>query len=348
MRRLLFITALLLLGTIPVQAARYAGEFLEIGVGARGTAMGGAMTAHTGEGSSFYWNPAGMSYVQGLQVSGMYADLWEGLADYSVAGVTLPITGAVFSVNWVRLGVSDIEEHPDYDQLMLLPENQRYVVIDGDTSYYNSVQEYLLLTGAAPAGMLSNSESAVFFTFSRLNRWTLDLGWSYFQIPLEMPIGASVKLINHKLGDASASGVGADFGMQIRFRMDDVFYEKWRAKIAWGFNYQDATRTAVDWGEGNEDAIPANFRTGVALIQKLPGSDSEATLSYDSEFRWERTHHFGLEYRYAKTLSVRGGFWGDDWTAGAGISIWRATIDYAYLSRDLGTTHRVSAAFRIR
>jgi len=338
MRRLILLLAALPLLSMPACAARYAGEFLEIGVGARAVAMGGAMSAHADDALSFYWNPAGTGYVRGLQVSGMYADLWNGLANYSTAGVALPLSGTVFSANYVRLSVPDIQEHPDYAD----PRNR---VLNGDTL---TVQEYLLATGAAPRGVFSDNESALFLTLARLNRATIDFGWSYFQIPIEIPVGASVKFINHSLGGASGSGMGADFGGQLRVKTSDLFTEKWKATLAWGFVLQDATNTAVDWGENNKDAMPLNFRTGAALIQKMPGRHSQAVLSWDTEHRWERTRHFGLEYQYEGVLAVRGGFWGEQWTAGAGLSVWRACVDYAYLSRELGSTHRVSISLRVR
>jgi hypothetical protein len=346
-KRLLLLSLLFFIANC-ARAERYAGEFLEIGVGGRAAAMGGAMTAHVSDGTSFYWNPAGGGYIQGIQVAGMYADLWEGLANYSVAGIALPVTGSVFSINWVRLGVPDIEQHPDYEQLLLLPDFQRYVIRDGDTIYYDTVQEYLMATGGAPEGVFTDAESAIFFSFAKLNQFTLDLGWSYFTLPMEMPIGGSVKLINQSLGDATGTGIGADFGMQFRFPLDEIVHEAWRAKFAWGFNLQDVTRTAVDWGENNKDAIPLNFRSGAALTQKLPGKRSQLTIAYDTEKRWERRRHIGLEYSIENVLSLRGGFWHDEWTAGAGISIWRAQVDYAYYVRDLGTTHRVSFALKLK
>jgi hypothetical protein len=330
--------AFCLLAAAPAWALRYAGEFLEIGVGARAVGMGGAMTAHANDAMSFYWNPAGQGYVSGVQVAGMYADLWDGLANYSVAGITLPVSGAVFSANYIRLGVPDIGEHPDYT----LPGNR---IINGDTL---SIQEYLLATGANPRGVFGDNESAIFLTFAKLNRFTLDFGWSYFAMPIEIPIGANVKIINQSLHGAKGSGIGADLGAQIRIRMQDLLWEKWKAQIAWGFNVQDLTRTSIDWGENNKDAIPLNFRNGVALIQKMPGKDSKLILAYDSEKRWDHTDHFGLEYQYEQVLSLRGGVWNHEWTAGAGVSVWRATVDYAYLSRELGNTHRVSLALKLR
>lgn len=338
MKRVWIGLGLLILCATTAQAAKYAGEFLEIGVGARAVGMGGAMTAHADDGLGFYWNPAAIGYVSGPQAQGMYADLWDGLANYSVVGITLPASGAVLGVNYIRLSVPNIEEHPNY-------ADSRNRVINGDTL---SVQEYLLATGAAPHGIFADNESAVFVTFAKLNRVTLDFGWAYFQLPLEIPVGASAKFISHSLGEASGSGIGADFGMQIRIGMQDLVAEKWKANLAWGFNWQDATRTAVDWGENNKDAIPPNFRHGFAFTQKLPGRRSQILASYDTEYRWEQTHHLGLEYRMEGVLALRGGLWGDEWTAGAGISVWRATVDYAYLSRELGNTHRVSLSLRLR
>jgi len=252
----------------------------------------------------------------------------------------MPLTGAVLGVNWVRLGVPDIQRHPDYDNL------QFPMVVGNDTVY--SVAEYLIATGAAPQGTFADNESAIFLTFAKQNAFTLDLGWSYFQVPIEMPIGANVKIINQKLGSDGGSGIGADFGMQIRIPMSSLVAEGWKAKFAYGFNWQDATRTAVDWGDNNKDAIPSNFRNGFALIQEMPGRDNRLTVSYDFENRWNLTHHAGLEYTHGNVISVRGGLWDNEWTAGAGLSLWRATVDYAYFTRDLGTTHRVSLSLRLK
>ncbi len=167
-----------------------------------------------------------MGYVTGIQATGMYADLWDGLANFSSTGVTLPVTGSVFAINYVRLGVPDIQKHPDYDlavaEILARAPAFRFVVVDGDTIFINSVQEYLAATGASPAGLFSDTESAIFFTFAKYNQFTLDLGWSYFTIPLEMPIGLNLKLLNNKLGESSGTGIGADGGIQFRFPLDEI------------------------------------------------------------------------------------------------------------------------------
>lgn len=349
------ILALLLISlslTVPVRAAKYAGEFLELGVGARGIAMGGAMAAHTYDGSSFYWNPAGMGFVSGIQATGMYADLWDGLANFSSTGITLPVTGSVFAINYVRLGVPDIEEHPNYDAdvaaILARDPAFRYVVVNGDTVYINSVQEYLLATGGAPKGLFSDTESALFFTFAKYNQFNLDLGWSYFTMPVELPIGVNVKLINNKLGSASGTGIGVDGGMQARFPLDEIVDQHWKAKFSYGFVVKDATRTEVDWGEGVKDAVPLNIYSSLALEQKMPGRNSRLTLAYETEKRYERRRHGGIEYNFENVLFLRGGIWHDEWSAGAGFAFWRMSADYAYYARDLGTTHRVSVSIKLK
>ncbi|MBK6911128.1 MAG: hypothetical protein IPH10_09410 [bacterium] len=352
MKNILLSALLLLLVSSSAHAAKYAGEFLELGVGARGIAMGGAMAAHTYDGSSFYWNPAGMGYVTGIQATGMYADLWDGLANFSSTGITLPVTGSVFAINYVRLGVPDIQAHPNYDdvvnEILARAPAFRYVVVDGDTVYINSVQEYLLATGAAPDGLFTDNESALFFTFAKYNQFTMDLGWSYFTVPMEMPIGLNLKLINNKLGDASSTGIGADAGIQFRFPLDEIILENWRAKLSYGAVVKDATRTEVDWGEGVKDAVPTNFYSSVSLEQKMPGRNSRLTIAYETEKRYERRRHTGIEYNFENVLSLRGGLWHDEWSAGAGVSFWRMSADYAYYARDLGTTHRVSVSIKLK
>ncbi|MCC6477050.1 hypothetical protein IT157_08340 [bacterium] len=351
MRRLTL--TLLLAGLLQsAQAAKYAGEFLDIGVGARGIAMGGAMAAHTYDGSSFYWNPAGMGYVTGIQATGMYADLWDGLANFSSTGVTLPVTGSVFAINYVRLGVPDIQEHPNYDnvvsQILSQPAPFRYVVVEGDTFYVNSVQEYLLATGGAPAGYFSDTESALYFTFAKHNQWTLDLGWSYFTLPLEMPIGVNVKLLNQKLADKTGTGIGVDAGVQWRFPLDEIIMENWKAKLSYGIVWKDLSKTSVDWGEGVEDQMPSNLHSSVAIEQKMPGRNSRVTVAYETDKAYEWRRHLGLEYSFENVIALRGGLWHNEWAAGAGVNFWRVTADYAYYTRELGTTHRVSISIRVK
>jgi len=318
-------------------AARYAGEFLQIGIGARPLGMGGAFVALANDHSAFYWNPAGVGNIQTIQFSGMYLPLFDGLAALHNIGFALPITGAVAAVNWIRLAVNDIPEYPDYSNL---PIEVR--------------QELIQTSQGQPLGTFSDREDAYYLTFAKMSKFDIDLGWALFTIPVEIPIGLNLKIIRHVLYHAEATGLGADVGMQIKLPLDVMFDRAWLGTFAWGFNFQDFTRTGINWGGGNSDAIPSNFKNGVAYVQPLHFAASTISVMYDVDQRYERVNRFGIEYGYQDWMGLRTGWVGDEWTAGAGFKIpipmmaWTLQVDYAYQNHDLGAFHRISATLSAR
>ena len=317
--------------------ARYAGEFLQIGIGARPLGMGGAFVATANDHSAFYWNPAGVGNIQTIQFSGMYLPLFDGLAALHNIGFALPITGAVVSVNWIRLAVNDIPEYPDYFNYSV---GQRQ----------DSIQIHL----GQPLDYFTDREDAYILTFAKMNKFNLDLGWALFSIPVEVPIGLNFKVIRHVLHRSEATGIGADIGMQVKIPLDVMFDRPWLGTFAWGFCYQDFTRTGIDWGGGNSDAIPSNFKNGVAYIQPLIFAESTIAVMYDVDQRYERVQRLGVEYLYRDWLGLRGGLISDEsssadnWTAGAGFKfpvpllLWKFQVDYAYQGHELGAFHRIS------
>lgn len=338
-----FAAALLIPAEVP--ATRYAGEFLEIGVGGRALGMGGAYCALAEDPSSFYWNPAGLARVPRLSVWGMYAnqfgDLGDPLAQHSVLGVVFPFSEAALGVHWVRLAVDDIPIFPDYSE---------------DAGY--SFEERKQLINGVPQGFFNDSEDALFISFARMNKFNLDFGWSFFVLPLEVPLGINLKMIRQKLYTSEAFGIGADAGIQLRFSLLDMFGKPFIGQVAIGVTYQDFSKTGIDWGGGNTDVITQNLRVGLAYHQPIPALKSEFNVERVSNTRYPYDGRLGLEYIWNKTLAFRFGFtrldwgelvsglWGDidfgTWTAGAGIHLWRITCDYAFLKAELGNVHRLS------
>jgi hypothetical protein len=323
-------------------AARYAGEFLQIGIGARALGMGGAFVAIANDHSAFYWNPAGTGNIQTIQFSGMYLPLFDGLAALHNVGFALPITGAVVAVNWIRLAVNDIPEYPDiyFDIAHRLNLSGR--------------QAFVQSPDGRPIDFFSDREDAYILTFAKMSKFNLDLGWALFSIPIEIPIGLNFKIIRHVLYQSEATGIGADIGMQVKIPLGTMFDRPWMGDFAWGFNYQDFTRTGIDWGGGNSDAIPSNFKTGVAYVQPLRFAASTITVAYDVDQQYQRVNRFGLEYGYQDWIGLRTGWVDDQWTAGAGLKFplpmmaWSLEVDYAYQSHDLGNFHRISATLSAR
>jgi hypothetical protein len=78
------IVSMLILFSVAIKAADYAGDMLSIGVGARALGMGGAFAAVADDASTMYWNPAGMVNVKGVEVSSVKLIGTQGLnSDYT-------------------------------------------------------------------------------------------------------------------------------------------------------------------------------------------------------------------------------------------------------------------------
>ncbi|TKJ42350.1 hypothetical protein CEE37_01325 [candidate division LCP-89 bacterium B3_LCP] len=346
------VTALFSLLLIPFADAngtRYAGEFLEIGVGGRALGMGGAYCALADDPSSFYWNPAGLARVPSISIWGMYSnqfgELGDPLASYSVLGAVIPVTGAALGIHWVRLAVDQIPIFPDYSE---------------DAGY--SLEQRKQFINGIPTGYFGDSEDALFISFAKMIKFNLDLGWAFFVIPVEIPYGVNLKMVRQKLYDQEAFGIGADAGLQIKFALSDMFGKKYLGDFLIGMTYQDFSKTGIDWGEGNADVITQNFRFGIAYHQEIPKLNSEFNIERVSNTRYPYEGRFGMEYTWDKMLSLRFGFsrldWGelttgrwDDidfgvWNAGAGIRFWHMTCDYAFLKAELGNAHRLSIIYQ--
>lgn len=108
---------------------KYSNEFLNIGAGARGLAMGGAVIATPGDVYSPMWNPAGLIDIdRDWQGAAMHAEYFESIAKYDYIAFAKPIDnkGGVFAISIVRLGVDNIlnttqlidaEGNIDYDKI---------------------------------------------------------------------------------------------------------------------------------------------------------------------------------------------------------------------------------------
>lgn len=130
MKKLFF--AVLVTSTVYSEAQivrKYSNEFLNIGAGARGLAMGGAVISNQNDVYSPMWNPAGLLGIDSdWQGAAMHAEYFESIAkyDYLAYAKSLDNNGGVFAFSLVRLGVDNIlnttqlidpEGNIDYDKI---------------------------------------------------------------------------------------------------------------------------------------------------------------------------------------------------------------------------------------
>ena len=90
----IFFTAFILSGIFSeAQIIRkYSNEFLNIGAGARGLAMGGAVISNQNDVYSPMWTPAGLSGIdRDWQGAAMHAEYFESIAKYDYLAFAKPI-----------------------------------------------------------------------------------------------------------------------------------------------------------------------------------------------------------------------------------------------------------------
>lgn len=330
----LFVLVMLICSS--AMGGEYAANFLEIGVNARALAMGGAFSAVADDGSSFYWNPAGLSYLKRVQISGMYAQQFGSIKDpmgsYHHLGIALPLTGdAVIAANWIRFSVDDI---PVYSEL--------------SGTYWDRLHNLDLRPSGEPEGYIADSEDAIFFSFSKMNRWDADLGWDYQRIRLELPVGINIKWIRQKLGEGEASGIGVDLGIQFRIYLDNFFDIEELGAFSISLFMKDLTQTKLSWNTRYEDVVPYHLIWGLAYQFPLPIKNQRLSIAYDRQWLYDDARRFGIELSSFDVLKLRIGSVlylrnrQYHLSAGAGLRIWKLNLDYAYINHDLTGLNRIS------
>ncbi len=314
----------------------YAAAFLDIGIGARALGMGGAYTSLADDGTAFYWNPAGLGFIDKTSLTGMYGPQFglfdNPLGQFHFLGLAQPLPmGAVISVNWIRLSVDDI---PVYSDL-------------AGGSYWDRLHNMSLRPSGEPEGYIQDKEDALFFSFSRMNRLQLDLGWGYYDVGIDIPFGVNFKWIRQTLGDAEGSGLGVDVGAMVRFHLDDFIQNENLGLLSWGIVFQDMTGTKLSWSTKHRDTLDRNVKWGVSYTQPIPAIKGNVRLAYDHASRWGGFHSFGAELEGFGVFALRAGVQDGRFTTGAGLRFWNLTVDYAFQSHELDALHRISCALSL-
>lgn len=168
------------------QFRKYSNEFLNIGAGARGLAMGNAQVASVQDATAGYWNPAGLVGVKDVpNLVLMHAEYFSGIGKYDYASLALPVQNnkRVLGVSLLRFAVDDI------------PNTLFLVEPDGSINY-NNIQTF------------SSADYAFLFSYAQYLKQTDKVSIS---------LGANAKVIHRKVGKfATAWGFGLDAGLQMK------------------------------------------------------------------------------------------------------------------------------------
>ncbi|HEX7903234.1 MAG TPA: PorV/PorQ family protein [Chitinophagaceae bacterium] len=320
------------------QFRKYSNEFLNIGAGARGLAMGSAQVASINDGTAGYWNPAGLVGVKdNPQLNLMHAEYFAGIGKYDYASIAFPASNnkRTFAITGLRFAVDDIM-------------NTLFLVEPDGSINYNNIQAF------------SSADYAFIFSFAQKLKESSSKNVHF---------GLNAKVIHRNVGKfAKAWGFGLDAGVQ-------VFSNKWKFGVAardvtttfnaWSFTFTEREKEVL-YLTNNEIPVKSTEMTaprlvlGIARDFKLGKKSSLlAELNADMTFDGKRNTivsadpvsidpKLGLEANFNNVFFLRAGInnfqraladgdtlnqkkvWIYQPSAGAGFRIQNVTIDYAF------------------
>jgi hypothetical protein len=305
------------------------GSFLNLPVGARASAMGASFAAVSDDASALYWNPAGITQLEGVSALYTYAPMFAGMMHH-FAGTTFSLSDDWSAgIHALSYGTDEIPVTTMFDQ-------------DGTGETYTAQD---LSIGASIAGALTEQFSfgatAKFISLKLANTNASSMAFDFGTIYRPGILGLSIGFAVNNLAPA-------------------VKYTGSGLVRAGSVDPNTGNQAPDVQLEGGEHTLPLTFRAGLAT-NVLEG-DEENALLINTEFSTaaDRPEYIGLgaEYTWNDLISVRAGYhFGSDEAFGpsGGLGINYATgsfagrIDYAIRPHtNLGLTNYVTASLRLQ
>ena len=298
-------------------------QFLEIGLGARATGMGEAITAITDNAGSVFWNPAGLADVSGRNLYTAY-NTWP--AGISIGGLSAAMklgNIGTFAVSTVYLVTDDMEittiDFPD------------------GTGEYFAISNYSLgltysryLTDKVSIGVTTKMVHEGYWDYS-YSSWAIDLGTLYRTGFHGLNIAMSI----------------LNFGPEVKFSGDYIDYSD---PLSYNAQPDPEPKSFEKY------SLPINFRFGLSM--DLIDTDNHRLISAFDMVHPNNNleqYNLGFEYSMNKMFFVRSGYqFNTDeggLSLGAGIKLsmnksLNLGADYSYADMGiLKSIHRFSIGF---
>ncbi len=307
---------------------------MELGIGARQLALGGAAAAMNGSAENFYYNPASLGLISKRSFQFMYAPTFGSLKDpmafYNYIGFTYPLKGGgTVAFNWTRFSADDIPQYPELK----------------GSSFEERNNDITLRPDGTVLGYFKDTEDVYYFSFAKIMKIVIPLGWLYTDLPVDIPFGVNFKVLRQKLFDASATGMGIDIGSMIRFSLGTLFDKKYLGDFSVGLSFSDITQTSIIWNTDHQDRVQRTILFGLGYNQYIKFLNADLNFYWTQYNKYEKHHLFGTEILY-HGIAIRTGINQTDLTFGAGIHFWKTLIDYAFIPTDLDKVHRLSCSIQ--
>ncbi|UCE65406.1 MAG: hypothetical protein JSU85_11105 [Candidatus Zixiibacteriota bacterium] len=301
---------LLLIYTSIVSGAKYAGEFLNLGAGAKPLALGGSFMAAEGEVLSGYYNPAGLSLVKGSQAVFMHSESFGSLLNHDFLAESRPLDSgerrAALGVSLYRLGGGGV-------YVTGIDQNNRYYVIREE----------------------SHADYAAYFSYGR-------------SFSGKLSGGISAKLIYRDIVDESAFGLGIDMGgfyspknwLSLGISLQDIT----TTLLSYSTGKKESIIPTARFGSSLKSR-----RGGFGAAAYMDAETRFEGRRFASQYNIDGMSidsHFGLEIDYREAIYGRIGSDVGNLTLGVGLDVKRFVIDIAMRDHsELDNTYLVSVTF---
>jgi hypothetical protein len=352
----IFRVALVLLAASAADAAKYAGEFMYVGAGARALGMGGAFCAVADDATAAYWNPAGLARISGRQVQLMHSERFGGLIRYDYLAYAVKHGESALAASLFRTDAGDVAnttnlEWYDTGADGVFGVDGQGVPGDSGNDDFDAESNP---EGTEGNGQWDPGEELIYdegrITWGSAVDYALYLTWAR-PVAERLSAGVSAKIIQRSLLDHSAFGVGIDAGVQ--WRPSDRFSA--------GVNIQDTFGTHVFWDTGSSESVLPTVKIGLGTSWYIGRFSTMVTFAADGDFRFEGRRyssqfhtgdvsldtHVGADLLVRDRVGIRFGSSEGNLTAGLGLKLGLfghpVSLDYAFLGHEeLDDTHRFS------
>lgn len=266
---------------------------MNIGVDAAALGMSNAVTSHTSDVNSGYWNPAGLLQLEDNQLALMHSSYFANIANYDYAAFAMPLDDrSAVGISLIRFAVDDI-----LNTTQLIDEQ-------GNINYDR-------------ISLFSTADYGLTFSYAR-------------ELPVQgLNFGVNAKVIRRIIGDfASSWGFGLDAGIQFQTSNDWKFGLMARDITttfnAWAIDEEEFEKIqgAV---EGQNQELPESTEITIPKLQLGISKKFEFHHDYtlltalDLIVRFEENNDifstsfasinpaFGFEFGYIDMIYLRGG-----------------------------------------
>jgi len=319
--------------TEAVEIAKYGSDYLGRGVGVRVLSLGGAGTASVNDVSAGFWNPALLLNAPINSVGLMHTESFAGAVNFDYVAGRLPTGDHNLGLTLIRSGIDNIPN----TQGALFDNGLDGIPNTGDAGEGN---------GQLDPGERLNQDAITYFNASNY-----DLLLSYaLDYSEKLTFGANFKLLYKSIDNESAFGLGFDAGAA-------YMVSPW---LNVGGTVRNFTTTLVAWSTGRKEIYKPEIRLGAAgnlsvnalKMQVRPTfdfiyyTDGRRINSLVNVFGSSIQYAAGIEFVLHDNLALRVGRNStEDLTAGLGISLGKARVEYGFTpssaQNELGNSHRV-------